>query len=134
VDLRTGLINDRTVKTERAGRDAWVDVGVEFETRRGRRALLRFAFGNAQMFSAVVAGVLMFRDGVTTTTLVAVATACCVTLVSRIVFARDPNRWGAPPPLDPPLPTPLHSSPPSPHRPAPSNVPPVPAATRSLRP
>jgi hypothetical protein len=53
------------------------------------RAWLRFGLGNAQMFTALVALILMFRDGLTSVTLVAVAAACAVTAASRILFARD---------------------------------------------
>ena len=56
---------------------------------RRPRAWLRFGLGNAQMFTALVALILLFRDGLTPVTLVAVATACAVTAASRIVFARD---------------------------------------------
>jgi hypothetical protein len=56
---------------------------------RRSRAWLRFGLGNAQMFTALVALILMFRDGLTSVTLVAVAAACAVTAASRILFARD---------------------------------------------
>jgi len=65
----------------------------DLEPGQRRRAWLRFALGNAQMFTAVVALILIVRDGVTATALAATIVACGMTLLSRVLFRRDPKRW-----------------------------------------
>lgn len=59
------------------------------ERRTRRRAVARFVLGNAQMFTAATACVLLLQTGVNRWTLGATTVATALTLTSRVLFRAE---------------------------------------------
>lgn len=69
--------------------------------RKRRRAWLRFLLGNAQMFCAALALILLFKHGITWGPLIAALTAILLTTISRSIFIHE-NTEGLIHPVEPP--------------------------------